>query len=30
VHAALVCRAAGLDPTAMGLPPEAATWDLND
>jgi hypothetical protein len=30
VHAALVCRAAGLDPAAMGLPHEATTWDLND
>jgi hypothetical protein len=30
VHAALVCGAAGLEPEAMGLPAEAATWDLND
>ena len=28
VHAALVCLAAGLEPHAIGLPPEAANWQL--
>jgi len=28
VHAALVCLAAGLDPQAVGLPPEAMHWQL--
>ena len=28
IHAALVCLAAGLDPQAVGLPPEASQWEL--
>ena len=28
IHAALVCLAAGVDPHAIGLPPEAAGWQL--
>jgi hypothetical protein len=28
VHAVAVCLAAGLTPEAVGLPPEAARWEL--
>ncbi|TML23517.1 MAG: hypothetical protein E6G35_14035 [Actinobacteria bacterium] len=27
VHAAFLCRAAGLDPESIGLPAEAARWE---
>jgi hypothetical protein len=28
MHAALVCRAAGLAPESIGLPAEASRWEL--
>ena len=28
IHAAVVCRAAGLDPGSIGLPADASRWEL--